>query len=131
HVVMFLDPAAGGELPDHGLVELAAGRVVDGFEARLRELQPRLSFAKTGSGSLDGRPCCRTGSRRGQLVREPSGCQRCPPDEILGGTEDGRKEERKRGTIGGEPGEGKTGRCWTTLRVGRSGDAGHQLREPG
>ena len=33
------DPAAGGELADDGLVELAAGRVVDGLEAGLRELE--------------------------------------------------------------------------------------------
>ena len=33
------DPAAGGELADDGLVELAAGRVVDGLDARLRELE--------------------------------------------------------------------------------------------
>jgi len=39
HVVVFLDPAAGGELADDGLVELAAGRIVDGFEACLRELE--------------------------------------------------------------------------------------------
>src|SRR5438093_10178315 len=41
-VVVFIDPPAGGELTDHRLVELAPGRVVDGFEARLRELQLRL-----------------------------------------------------------------------------------------
>src|SRR5207245_9540309 len=39
HVVVFLDPAAGGELADDGFVELAAGRIVDGFETRLRELE--------------------------------------------------------------------------------------------
>src|SRR5206468_5611881 len=39
HVVVFLDPAAGGELADDGLVELAAGRIVDGFEACLRGLR--------------------------------------------------------------------------------------------
>jgi len=41
-VLVILDPAAGGELPDDRLVELAAGRIVDGFEAGLRELQLRL-----------------------------------------------------------------------------------------
>src|SRR5438128_784712 len=49
-------------------------------------------------------------------------------DEILGGTEDGEKEERNqwRGPVAWE-----TGRCGTTPRGERSGDAGHQLREPG
>jgi hypothetical protein len=39
HVVVFLDPAAGGELAHHGLVELAARGIVDGFEARVGELE--------------------------------------------------------------------------------------------
>ena len=36
--MVLLDPAAGGELADHGLVELAAGRVVDRLDTRLGEL---------------------------------------------------------------------------------------------
>jgi hypothetical protein len=39
---VLLDPAAGGELADEGLVELAAGRVVDRLEARVGELELRL-----------------------------------------------------------------------------------------
>ena len=33
------DPAAGGELADHGLVELPAGRIVDGLDTGLRQLE--------------------------------------------------------------------------------------------
>jgi hypothetical protein len=33
------DPAAGGELADDGLVELPAGRVVDGLDAGLRQFE--------------------------------------------------------------------------------------------
>ena len=39
HVVVLGDPATGGELADDGLVELTAGRVVDGLNARLRKLE--------------------------------------------------------------------------------------------
>src|SRR5262249_25159163 len=38
-LLMLGDPAAGGELADEGLVELAPGRVVDGLEARLAEFE--------------------------------------------------------------------------------------------
>jgi hypothetical protein len=37
--VVLLHPAAGGELADDGLVELAAGRIVDGFQTGVRKLQ--------------------------------------------------------------------------------------------
>jgi hypothetical protein len=39
HVVVLGDPAAGGELAGDGLVELTAGRVVDGLDAGVRELE--------------------------------------------------------------------------------------------
>ena len=39
HVVILGDPTAGGQLTDDGLVELAAGRVVDRLDARLGELE--------------------------------------------------------------------------------------------
>ena len=38
-LLVLLDPAAGGELADDGLVELAPGRVVDRLEARVREFE--------------------------------------------------------------------------------------------
>jgi len=41
-LLVLLDPAAGGELADEGLVELAAGRVVDRLDARVGELELRL-----------------------------------------------------------------------------------------
>ena len=53
---MLLDPATGGELADHGFVELAACRIVDRFDARLRELE--LGFLQ-GAGEafvLPGEP---------------------------------------------------------------------------
>jgi len=36
---MFLDPAAGGELSDHGLVQLSPGGVVDILDASLADLE--------------------------------------------------------------------------------------------
>ena len=55
-LLVLVDPAAGGELADHGLVELAAGGVVDGLEAGLRQLE--LGFLE-GAGQalvLPGEP---------------------------------------------------------------------------
>ena len=55
-LLVLVDPAAGGELADHGLVELAAGRVVDGLEAGVRQLE--LGFLE-GAGQalvLPGQP---------------------------------------------------------------------------
>jgi hypothetical protein len=36
---VFLHPAAGGELADDGLVELPAGRIVDGLDTGVWELE--------------------------------------------------------------------------------------------
>ena len=36
---MFRDPVTGGELADDGLVQFAPGRVVDGLETGLRQLE--------------------------------------------------------------------------------------------
>jgi hypothetical protein len=36
---MLVDPAAGGELPHEGLVQLSLGGVVDGFHAGVGELE--------------------------------------------------------------------------------------------
>src|SRR3970282_2856173 len=41
-LLVLLDPAAGGELADEGLVELAGGRGGDRLEARVGELELRL-----------------------------------------------------------------------------------------
>src|SRR5262245_10638024 len=41
-ILMLLDPAAGGELPHEGFVQLAPGRIVDRFHAGVRELELRL-----------------------------------------------------------------------------------------
>ena len=38
-LLVFLDPAAGGELPHDGLVELALRGIVDGLETGLRQLE--------------------------------------------------------------------------------------------
>ena len=38
-VLMLLDPAAGGELPHEGFVQLALGGIVDSFDAGLREFE--------------------------------------------------------------------------------------------
>ena len=38
-LLVLVDPAAGGELADDGLVELAPGGVVDGLDAGLREFE--------------------------------------------------------------------------------------------
>ena len=57
------------------------------------------------------------------------------PSALPGGTRfSGRYRERarrKNGTGWRGPVAGKTGRCWTTPRVGRSGDADHRLRGSG
>jgi hypothetical protein len=45
-LLMFLDPAAGGELADDGLVELAPRGIVDGLETGLRQLE--LGFLEGG-----------------------------------------------------------------------------------
>src|SRR2546422_8189922 len=42
-LLVFVDPAAGGELTDDGLVELAAGWVVDRLDAGLAEAELRLA----------------------------------------------------------------------------------------
>src|SRR5206468_8068271 len=42
HVVVLLDPAAGGERADLGFVELTASRVIDVFDASLAEPELRL-----------------------------------------------------------------------------------------
>src|SRR5207247_2331215 len=54
HVVVLLDPATGGELADHGFVELAAGRVVDRFDARLRGLGVGFLWCGGGGGWRGG-----------------------------------------------------------------------------
>jgi hypothetical protein len=56
HVVVLGDPAAGGELADDGLVELAPGRVVDGLDARLRELELGLLQGPYEARVLPGAP---------------------------------------------------------------------------
>jgi hypothetical protein len=54
--VVLGDPAAGSELADDGLVELAPGRVVDGLEARLRELKLGLLEGAAQAFVLPGAP---------------------------------------------------------------------------
>ncbi len=56
HVVVLGDPAAGGELADDGLVELAAGRVVDRLKARLRELELGFLEGPDEASVLPGAP---------------------------------------------------------------------------
>jgi hypothetical protein len=58
-LLVLVDPAAGGELADHGLVELAAGRVVDGLDAGVRQLELGLlegaGVARRAQGAVGGR----------------------------------------------------------------------------
>jgi hypothetical protein len=56
HVVVLLDPAAGGELADHGLVEFAASGVVDRLEARLGEFEFGLLEGTGQAFVLPGEP---------------------------------------------------------------------------
>ena len=63
------DPAAGGELADERLVELAAGRVVDVLDARLAE--PELRLAERGLQPL-------------VLAREPLGVDEEPEAFVEG-----------------------------------------------
>src|SRR5262245_17671836 len=49
-LLVLVDPAAGGELADDGLVQLAAGWVVDGLDARVRQLE--LGFLQGPSQAL-------------------------------------------------------------------------------
>src|SRR5207247_4672674 len=50
-VVVLMDPAAGGELAEEGLVAVAARLVVDGLESRLDEEELRLG-ERVGRGEL-------------------------------------------------------------------------------
>jgi hypothetical protein len=56
HVVVLLDPAVGGKLADHGLVELAAGRIVDRLDARLGQLELGLLQGAAEPLVLPGEP---------------------------------------------------------------------------
>ena len=55
-VLVLVDPAAGGELADEGLVELAPGREVDGLDARLGELELGLVESAAQALVLAGEP---------------------------------------------------------------------------
>jgi hypothetical protein len=50
HAVVLLDPAAGGELSDDGLVEVTSGAEFDALNARLTEAQ--LSFLESAPDAL-------------------------------------------------------------------------------
>jgi hypothetical protein len=61
-LLVLLHPAAGGELTDNGFVQLAAGRIVDGLDAGLRQFELRLlqrtgeTFVLPGEPLGSGRP---------------------------------------------------------------------------
>jgi hypothetical protein len=55
-LLVFIDPAAGGELADDGLVEFPAGGIVDRLDAGLRQLELGVAERPTQALVLAGAP---------------------------------------------------------------------------
>jgi len=97
NVVVGLDPAAGGELAEEGLVELAARLVVDVLDARLAQAQLRLAQRGRQAAVLAGERLGLDeeaealerdrGERRILLLGEPGGREGVEPQglELLEG----------------------------------------------